>query len=218
MQSIGNIRAASDYVMNSSGSARISELEEQKKEILQRLDDYRKQEIDLELKGKESKKIFEQAEKKSVTCRYGIWGTVAATVASCTALGFICLPALPVVAAGGTLASCMIYKKKELHDRMLFMHGEHGFLNGKMDMELLKMGRSIANDELKKTEKELSELNAGRADKLSALEKSQSEPSQELVVEDPDEKFIIIDGIKLPKKSLEYMTADMRAYVRGREL
>jgi|GEM_PF-4221056 len=37
-------------------------------------------------------------------------------------------------------------------------------------------------------------------------------------MEDPNEKFIIIDGIKLPKKSLEYMTSDMRAYVRGREL
>lgn len=37
-------------------------------------------------------------------------------------------------------------------------------------------------------------------------------------MEDPDEKFIIIDGIKLSKKSLEYMTSDMRAYVRGREL
>jgi hypothetical protein len=217
MQSIGNMRAVSDFVLNGTNDARISKLEEQKKEIQQRLDDYSRQEVDLELKGKESKKILEAAEKKSAACKYGIWGTIAATAASCTALGFVFLPALPLVAVGGTVASCMIFKKKEVQDRLLFLHGEHGLMNGKMDMELLKMGRRIASDELQKTEKELSELKAGKAEKLAALEKGQTETAPELVEEDPEERFIVIDGIKLPKKSLEFMNPDMRAYVKRRE-
>jgi len=217
MQSIGNIKAASDFVLNRTNDAVISKLEEQKKEIQQRLDDYRKQEVDLELKGKESKKILHDAEKKSAACKYGIWGTIAATAATCTALGFVFLPALPLVAVGGTVASCMIYKKKEVQDRLLFLHGEHGLMNGKMDMELLKMGRRIASDELQKTEKELSELYSGKAEKLAALENEQGDRSSELVEEDPEEKFIIIDGIKLPRKSLEFMNPDMRAYVKRKE-
>lgn len=218
MQSIGNVKAASNYVLNSPGEARISKLEEQKAEIQQRLDGYDRQEQDLKLKGKDSEKIFETAQKKSAECKYMLWGTIAATAASCVALGFVCLPALPLVAVGGTLASCQIFKKKEVQDRMLFLHGEHGAFNVKLDMDLLRMGRSLAMDELQKAEKELSELKAGKAEKLAALEKGQTESSPELVEDDPEEKFIVIDGIKLPKRSLEYMTSDMRAYVRGREL
>lgn len=213
MQSIGNTRAISDFVLNGPSDKSIAKLEEQKKEINERLDGYKKQENDLKQQQKESKKILEMAEKKSAACKAMLWGTIAATVASGVALGFVCLPALPLLAVGGTFAACQVYKKKEVQDRLLFLHGDHGMMNGKMDMELLKMGRDLAKEDLQKTEKELSALKASKDEKLAALEAGQTEPSQELVESNPEENFITIDGIKLPKRSLEYMTPGMRVYV-----
>jgi hypothetical protein len=199
----------SEIVFGASGDTVLRELEKKKAENLEGLDDYTKQEKDLDRELKTWAPLQAEAAKNKPLFTALFWGAVAGTITLTAAAAFVCMPAVSLTAIGGTVASCFAFKKKEHYDDMSFHSGQIVKLN-KLGKDLIESGRKATKDQLKQIDDKIIAHQMKKAEDLDA--KQSGAPEADI---DIDDEMLVIDGIKLPKRAMQYMSPDLQNYVRG---
>jgi len=205
-----NATTLSEIVFGASGDEALKELEKKKAESLKGLDDYTKQEKDLDQELKTWAPLQAKAAKNKALFTPLFWGTVAGAIALTTAAAIVCVPAVSLTAIGGTAAACFAFKKKEFYDDMSF-HSDQVMKLNKLGRDLIESGRKATKDELKQID---DEMLAHKMKKAENLDAGQSRAPQADI--DIDDEMLVIDGIKLPKRAMQYMSPDLQNYVRSR--
>lgn len=186
-----NVRAAAESVLNSDPE--MIRLREQIAQSQTKLDDYSNQEKELDAKEQQYKNIATLAAKKKKTNTALLIASIAGGVAANIAIGFLCLPLVPLLAVATTFGICAIAKQREKLSGALFF-STHSMVD--LQKQLVEMGKQTELEGMRKLKKKESGMIKGVED-AARMAENVSEPGAAEVID--LDTFVVIDGTKLGK-------------------